>query len=111
MKAVGEIDRLRKENGVDFRTAYRSFPSRERLHPYQKLQTAYICMDCLYCFENIDRSVIPDLLQMWKIRIAAVGLFDSVPIPDDKKMRKVLSRADGTSLLERIYAIHEQLKA
>ena len=126
VKAVVEIDDFRKSRNADFTTAYLAFLAKTRIHFYQRLQAAYICLDWMYYAENADRGVIPRVLQMWRERIAAVGLSASVPIPDDRKMREALSRpsrtdselweaqghehrADALSLLERIYAVHGQI--
>ena len=112
--------------GEPFESAFCEFCESSRLPFYFKAQVGYGALERL----GIDmdakmRSVPFSQLLAWKRRSAAIR--DMVPLPSDKEMRKVLSRpsrtnsqlweaqghrhqADGMSLLERIYAVHERLE-
>ena len=95
---------------------------------YMKAQVMYRLILWSLAVSDTPTSLAFDFILEWRDEILRDGLFANADIPDDRKMRRALSRpsqtasrlweaqghehqADGTSLLERIYAIHEQLKA
>ena len=105
--------------------------TRSLFTPYFRAQVCYVLIHRseVNGYPAINRAVAPtEILAAWGRDIARDGLEANVTFPDDRRMKKVLSRpsqtgsrlweeqghrhqTDGTSLLERIYAIHEQLKA
>ena len=111
--------------GKSFESAFYEFCENSRLPLYFKAQVGYGVLEHMGIDMNEKlRSVPFSQLLKWKNRSAAIR--DMVPLPDDRKMRKVLSRpsrtnsglwetqghehkTDGLSLLERVYAVHEQI--
>lgn len=111
--------------GKSFESAFYEFCENSRLPLYFKAQVGYGILEHMGIDMNAElRSVPFSQLLKWKNRFATIR--DMVPIPSDKEMRKILSRpsrtdsrlweaqghrhqADELSLLERIYAVHEQI--
>ena len=105
--------------------------TRSLFTPYFRAQVCYVLIHRseVNGYPAIHRAVVPaEILAEWGRDIARDGLEANVVFPDDRKMRNALSRPsmtssglweeqghkhqhDGLSLLERIYAVHEQIKA
>lgn len=113
--------------GKPFESAFSEFCENSRLPLYFKAQVGYGVLEYLGIDmdETLRRVPFAQLLE-WKSRSGTIR--EMVPLPSDKEMRKVLSRkavtdsplweaqghkhlTDGMSLPERIYAVHEQIKA
>lgn len=93
---------------------------------YMKAQVMYtLILDYLHT-NNMPTKLAFDFVLDWREEILRDGLFANADIPDDNKMRKVLSRpawtssrlweaqghvhwTDGLSLMERIYAARDAL--
>lgn len=104
--------------------------SRSLFTPYFRAQICYalIFRSEINGYPMADHAVPAEILAAWGRDIARDGLEANVIFPNDRKMRKALSRpsrtssrlweeqghrhqSDGMSLLERIYAVHEQLES
>ena len=93
---------------------------------YMKAQVMYtLILSCLQT-SDMPTKLAFDFILDWREEILRDGLSANADIPDDNKMRRVLSRlsrtssrlleaqghkhwTDGMSLLERIYALREQI--
>ena len=113
--------------GEPFESAFYEFCESSRLPFYFKAQVGYGVLERLGIDMDEQLRGVPfSQLLKWRSRSATIQ--EMVPLPSDKEIWKVLSRksvtdsplwekqghchrADGVSLLERIYGIHEQLKA
>ena len=113
--------------GKPFEPAFYEFCENARLPLYFKAQVGYGVLEHMGLDMTEELRNVPfSQLLKWKSRSETIRAM--VPIPSDKEMRKVLSRRtvtnsplweaqghqhqdDGMSLLERIYTVHEQLKA
>ena len=104
--------------GKSFEAAFYEFCENSEIPLYFKAQVGYGVLECLGIDMNEPSRSIPfSQLLKWKTRSETIC--DMVPVPSDKEMRKILSRpsraerrmlrTDGLSLLERIYAVHEQI--
>ena len=104
--------------GKSFEAAFYEFCENSEIPLYFKAQVGYGVLECLGIDMNEPSRSIPfSQLLKWKTRSETI--WDMVPVPSDKEMRKILSRpsraerrmrrTDGLSLLERIYAVHEQI--
>ena len=95
---------------------------------YTKAQVMYTLIVWQLQAADMSTKLAFGFLLDWREEILLHGLFNNASVPDDNKMRKVLSRpsqtssqlwetqghehqTDGMSLLERIYAVHEQLES
>ena len=95
---------------------------------YTKAQVMYTLILFLLQTGDMPTKLAFNFILDWREEILSRGLFDNVSVPDDEKMRKVLSRTsrtdsplweaqghehrtDGMSLPERIHAVHKQIKA
>lgn len=97
--------------------------------PYYRAQFCYLLIYRSGVSGNpvADYTVPAEILAAWGRDIARDGLAANVNLPDDRKMRKILSRpcrtgsilweeqghrhqTDGLTLMERINSVHEQLK-
>lgn len=100
----------------------------ENLTSYTKSQIMYTLILCRLPDNDTPTALAFDFILDWRREILRDGLFSNVLIPDDDKMRGILSRpswtesrlwetqghehrTDGLSLLERVYMVHEQLEA
>ena len=100
----------------------------ENMTPYMKAQVMYTLILCRLPDNDTPTKLAFDFILDWRREILRDGLFSNALIPDDDKMRKILSkpsqthsklweeqghehRTDGLSLLERIRAVHEQQEA
>lgn len=89
---------------------------------YMKAQVMY----SLILYSSMPTTLAFRFILDWRTEILRDGLSANVDVPDNDKMRKILSRpsqtksglwerqghrhqTDGLSLLERIYAVHEQM--
>ena len=98
----------------------------ENMTSYTKAQVMYALI--LFFFQNSDTptDLAFDFILDWRREILRDGLFANASIPDDVQMSAMLSRpswtdsklweaqghehqTDGLSLLERVYAVHEQI--
>lgn len=104
--------------------------TRSLFTPYFRAQACYVLIyrSEINGYPMVNHAVPTEILAAWGKDIARDGLEANVIFPDDRKMRNALSRPsmtssglweeqghkhqhDGLSLLERIYAVHEQIKA
>lgn len=142
---VGEINKIRDalarrlQNGdaasveiynEELRKWAASPEARSLFTPYFRAQVCYVLIyqSEINGYPMVNHAAPTEILAAWGKDIARDGLEANVVFPDDRKMRKVLSRPsrtgsrlweeqghkhqyDGLSLLERIYAIHKQIKA
>ena len=93
--------------------------------PYMKAQAMYALILWHLQISDMPTKLAFDFILDWREEILRDGLSANADIPDDRKMRKVLSRpsltssrlweaqghehwTDGLSLLERIYAVHDE---
>ena len=103
--------------------------TRSLFTPYFRAQACYVLIyrSEVNGYPIVNHDVPTEILAAWGRDIARDGLEANVIFPDDRKMRKTLSRpfqttsrlweeqghrhqSDSLSLLERIYTVHEQLK-
>lgn len=95
---------------------------------YTKAQVMYTLIVSRLQTPDMSTKLAFGFLLDWREEILLYGLFNNASVPDDNKMRKVLSRpsrtssrlweaqghkhqSDGLSLMERICMVHEQLEA
>ena len=100
----------------------------ENMTPYTKAQVMYTLILCRLPDNCISTNLAFDFILDWRREILRDGLFANANIPDDVRMKAILSRpdrtesrlwearghehrTDGLSLLERIYTVHKQLEA
>ena len=98
----------------------------DNMTSYAKAQVMYTLIVWQLQTSDMPTKLAFAFLLDWREEILLRGLFDNVSVPDDNKMRKVLSRlsrtssplwealghehcTDGLSLLERIYATRDAL--
>ena len=93
---------------------------------YAKAQVMYTLIVWSLCAADMPTNLAFSFILDWRREVLLHGLYDNVSIPDDGKMRKIFSRpsrtqsrqweaqghthkTDGLPLLERVYAVHEQI--